>query len=73
VAQGRETRAELVETMAGLLREQSYSASGRAQLLAECGVCGVSNGSLYRHFSSGTEEVKARSIVRDPYNNIQIN
>jgi len=51
---GRDTRAELVQTMAGLLRDQGYTATGRAQLLAESG---VSNGSLYHHFPGGMEEV----------------
>jgi TetR/AcrR family transcriptional regulator, lmrAB and yxaGH operons repressor len=51
---GRDTRAELVQTMARLLRDKGYTATGRAQLLAESG---GSNGSLYHHFPGGMEEV----------------
>jgi TetR/AcrR family transcriptional repressor of lmrAB and yxaGH operons len=54
VVRGRDTQAELVKTMARLLRDQGYTATGRAQLLAESG---VSNGSLYHHFPGGMEEV----------------
>jgi len=56
---GRDTRAELVQTMAGLLRDQGYTATGRAQLLAESG---VSNGSLYHHFPGGMEEVAEAAL-----------
>ena len=56
---GRDTRAELVQTMARLLRDQGYTATGRAQLLAESG---VSNGSLYHHFPGGMEEVAEAAL-----------
>jgi TetR/AcrR family transcriptional regulator, lmrAB and yxaGH operons repressor len=59
VARGRDTRADLVQTMARLLRDQGYTATGRAQLLAESG---VSNGSLYHHFPGGMEEVAAAAL-----------
>ena len=55
----RDSRAELVQTMARLLRDQGYTATTRAQLLAESG---VSNGSLYHHFPGGMEELAAAAL-----------
>jgi TetR/AcrR family transcriptional regulator, lmrAB and yxaGH operons repressor len=59
VARHRDSRAELVQTMAGLLHQQGYAATGRAQLLAESG---VSNGSLYHHFPGGMEELAEAAL-----------
>jgi TetR/AcrR family transcriptional repressor of lmrAB and yxaGH operons len=59
VARNRDTRADLVQTMARLLRDQGYTATGRAQLLAESG---VSNGSLYHHFPGGMEELAEAAL-----------
>lgn len=55
----RDTKADLVQTMARLLRDQGYTATGRAQLLRESG---VSNGSLYHHFPGGMEELAEASL-----------
>jgi TetR/AcrR family transcriptional repressor of lmrAB and yxaGH operons len=60
VPRDRDSRAELVQTMARLLRDQGYAATGRAQLLAESG---VSNGSLYHHFPGGMEEVAEGALA----------
>ena len=59
MARDRDSRAELVQTMARLLREQGYTATGLAQLLSESG---VSNGSLYHHFPGGLEEVAEAAL-----------
>jgi TetR/AcrR family transcriptional repressor of lmrAB and yxaGH operons len=59
VARDHDTRADLVQTMARLLRDQGYTATGRAQLLAESG---VSNGSLYHHFPGGMEELAEAAL-----------
>jgi len=59
VARKRDTRADLVQTMARLLRDQGYTATGRAQLLAESG---VSNGSLYHHFPGGMEALAEAAL-----------
>lgn len=59
MARNRDSRAELVQTMAGFLRDQGYTATGRAQLLAESG---VSNGSLYHHFPGGMEELAEAAL-----------
>lgn len=60
MARNRATRADLVQTMARLLRDQGYAATGRAQVLAESG---VSNGSLYHHFPGGMEELAEVALV----------
>jgi TetR/AcrR family transcriptional repressor of lmrAB and yxaGH operons len=59
VARDRDTRGDLVQTMARLLSDQGYTATGRAQVLAESG---VSNGSLYHHFPGGMEELAETAL-----------
>ncbi len=59
MAHDRDTKVELVQTMARLLRDQGYAATGRAELLRESG---VSNGSLYHHFPGGMEELAVAAL-----------
>jgi TetR/AcrR family transcriptional regulator, lmrAB and yxaGH operons repressor len=59
VVRARDSRAELIQTMARLIWDQGYTATGRAQLLAESG---VSNGSLYHHFPGGMEELAEAAL-----------
>ncbi len=54
-----DSRAELVQTMARLLRDQGYTGTGLAQVLAESG---VSNGSLYHYFPGGKEELAEAAL-----------
>lgn len=54
-----DSRKALVATMARLLREQGYAATGLAQVLGDSG---VSNGSLYHHFPGGLEELAEAAL-----------
>ena len=54
-----DSRIELVQTMARLLRDQGYAATGVSQVLAESG---VSNGSLYHHFPGGKEDLAEAAL-----------
>ncbi len=53
------SRTQLVQTMARLLRDQGYTATGLAQVLQESG---VSNGSLYHSFPGGMEELAETAL-----------
>lgn len=55
----RDSRAELIRTMAVLLRDQGYTATGRAELLERSG---VSNGSLYHHFPGGMQQLAEAAL-----------
>jgi TetR/AcrR family transcriptional regulator, lmrAB and yxaGH operons repressor len=59
VPRADDSRTQLVGTMARLLRDQGYTATGLAQVLAESG---VSNGSLYHHFPGGMEELAEAAL-----------
>jgi TetR/AcrR family transcriptional regulator, lmrAB and yxaGH operons repressor len=59
VPKAGDPRAQLVATMARLLRDQGYTATGLSQVLAESG---VSNGSLYHHFPGGMEELAETAL-----------
>ena len=65
----RDTRADLVLTMARLLRDQGYTATGRAQLLAQSS---VSNGSLYHHFPGGMEQLAEAALEASGANAVAI-
>jgi TetR/AcrR family transcriptional repressor of lmrAB and yxaGH operons len=53
------SREKLLTTMAQLLRDQGYVATGRAELLAKSR---VSNGSLYHYFPGGMEELAEAAL-----------
>jgi TetR/AcrR family transcriptional repressor of lmrAB and yxaGH operons len=59
VAGSDDSRADLVRTMGRLLRDQGYTGTGLAQVLAESG---VSNGSLYHHFPGGKEALAEAAL-----------
>jgi TetR/AcrR family transcriptional repressor of lmrAB and yxaGH operons len=59
VAKAGDSRTQLVQTMARLLQDQGYTATGLSQVLAESG---VSNGSLYHHFPGGMEELAEAAL-----------
>jgi TetR/AcrR family transcriptional repressor of lmrAB and yxaGH operons len=59
VPKAGDSRTQLVQTMARLLRDQGYTATGLSQVLAESG---VSNGSLYHYFPGGMEELAEAAL-----------
>jgi AcrR family transcriptional regulator len=59
VPRADDSRTQLVQTMARLLRDQGYTATSLAQVLQESG---VSNGSLYHSFPGGMEELAEAAL-----------
>lgn len=59
-----DSRTQLIDTMARLLRDQGYTATALAQVLKESG---VSNGSLYHHFPGGMEELAETALETSGY------